>query len=94
MMFVLWGFIGDPLWDDTRSSTLPRPNPACRRCEWSAALFLCGIIALVVVAIVLRFSGEAVANYLYNKLSASSPKLAHGVRSKIAGFHRRPENYS
>jgi glycosyltransferase 2 family protein len=86
IMFVLWGFIGDPLWDDAGSSTLYHGRTLHVTVEWSAALFLTGIIALVVGAIVLRFSGDAVANYLYNKLSPRSPKLAHGTRSKILAF--------
>src|SRR5271169_1829835 len=69
VMFVIWGFIGDPLWDDARSSTLYHGRTLHVTVEWSAALFLAGIIGLVAAAVVLRFSGEAVANYLYGKLS-------------------------
>src|SRR5450755_2937980 len=86
VMFVIWGFIGDPSWDDARSSTLYHGRTLHVTVEWSAALFLAGIVGLVVAAVVLRLSGEAVANYLYGKLSPRSPRLAHGVKSKIVAF--------
>ena len=86
IMFVVWGFIGDPLWDDVRSSTLYHGRTLHVTVEWSAGLFLAGIVVLTVAAVVLRFSGEAVANSLYNKLAPRSPKLAHGVKSKILAF--------
>ena len=86
VMFVIWGFIGDPSWDDARSSTLYHGRTLHVTVEWSAALFLAGIVGLVVAAVVLRLSGEAVANYLYGKLSPRSPRLAHGVKSKILAF--------
>jgi len=40
IMFVVWGFIGDPLWDDVRSSTLYHGRTLHVTVEWSAALFL------------------------------------------------------
>ena len=86
IMFVVWGFIGDPLWDDVRLSTQYHGRNLHVTVEWSAAFFLAGIVGLIIVAVVLRFSGEAVANYLCAKLEPHSLKLAHGVRSKILAF--------
>jgi glycosyltransferase 2 family protein len=86
IMFVFWGFLGDPLWDDVRNTTLHHGRTLHVTVEWSAAFFLAGIVGLSVVAVVLRFSGEAVADYLAAKLEPRSPKLAHGVRSKLLAF--------
>jgi hypothetical protein len=86
IMFVVWGFIGDPLWDDVRSATLYHGRTLHVTVEWSAAFFLAGIIGLATVAMVLRFSGEAVAKYLSAKLEPHSPKLAHGLKSKLLAF--------
>lgn len=86
IMFVVWGFIGDPLWDDVRSSTLYYGRNLHVTVEWSAAFFLAGIVGLIIVAVVLRISGDAVGTYLCATLEPHSPKLAHAVRSRILAF--------
>ena len=80
LMFVVTGFVGDPLW-----STLPNHNLA-KEVRWSAGLFLCGIIVLAAVAVVLRRSGYAVAAYLERRFDGHKHKFAHGLASKIRSF--------
>ena len=83
LMFVVTGFVGDPLW-----STLPNHNLA-KEVRWSAGLFLCGIMVLAAVAVVLRRSGYAVAAYLERRFDGHKHKFAHGLASKIRVVHRR-----
>lgn len=80
LMFVIVGFIGDPLWQ-----TLPNQHLQAE-VRWSAALFLGGILVLTAVAIVFRRSGHAVAERLERKLAPRSQGLAHGVRAKLEAF--------
>ena len=80
LMFVVAGFVGDPLW-----GTLPNQNLSSE-VRWSAGLFLCGIVALAVVALILRRSGYAIAAYLEKRFGGPSHKFAHGLRSKIMSF--------
>jgi len=80
MMFVIMGFVGDPLW-----STLPNHHLAYE-VRWSAGLFLCGIVVLAVVALVLRGSGYAIAAYLEKRFGGDSHKFVHGLCSKIVSF--------
>jgi uncharacterized protein (TIRG00374 family) len=80
VMFVVAGFIGDPFWN-----TLPNHKLAAE-VRWSAALFLCGIVVLATVAVVLRRSGYAVADYLEKRLGGRGHKLATGVHAKIVAF--------
>jgi glycosyltransferase 2 family protein len=80
LMFVVVGFIGDPLW-----RTLPNPHLQTE-VRWSAMLFLCGILVLTAVAVVLRRSGHIIAERLERRLAARSPGLAHGVRAKLDAF--------
>jgi uncharacterized protein (TIRG00374 family) len=80
IMFVVLGFMGDPLW-----ASLPNRQLASE-VRWSAILFLAGIVVLAAVAVVLRRSGHAIATRLERALQNSSPKLAHGVRAKIEAF--------
>jgi len=80
IMFVVVGFMGDPLW-----KTLPNQHLQAE-VRWSAMVFLCGIVALTAVALVLRRSGHAIAEHLEQKLAPHSKNLAHGVRTKIDAF--------
>ena len=80
LMFVVVGFVGDPLW-----TTLPNHKLASE-VRWSAMLFLGGIMVLAAVAVVLRRSGHAIADRLERLLAGPSPKLAHGIRAKILAF--------
>jgi uncharacterized protein (TIRG00374 family) len=80
LMFVIAGFVGDPLW-----ATLPNQHLASE-VRWSAGLFLCGIVVLAVVALALRRSGYAIAAYLEKRLGGDGSKFAHGVRAKIESF--------
>jgi uncharacterized protein (TIRG00374 family) len=80
IMFVVAGFIGDPFW-----STLPNHKLAAE-VRWSAAVFFCGILVLALVAVVLRRSGYAVADYLEKRLEGWSHKLAKGIHAKIVAF--------
>lgn len=77
-MFVVVGFVGDPLW-----STLPNHNLASE-VRWSAGLFLCGIVVLAVVALVLRRSGYGIAAYLEKRFGEH--KFTPGLCSKIVSF--------
>ena len=79
-MFVVAGFVGDPLWN-----TLPNRNLASE-VRWSAGLFLCGILVLAAVAVVLRRSGYAIAAYLEKHFEGNSHKFVHGLDSKIVSF--------
>ena len=80
VMFVVAGFVGDPLW-----STLPNHNLASE-VRWSAGLFLCGIVVLAAVAVVLRRSGYAIAAYLEKRFEGHSHKFVHGLDAKIVSF--------
>jgi len=80
IMYVVLGFVGDPLW-----ATLPNHNLAVQ-VRWSAMVFLCGIVVLAAAALVLRRSGNAIADRLEHRLAGHSPKLAHGIRAKILAF--------
>src|SRR5271165_1214425 len=80
VMFVVVGFVGDPLW-----STLPNHHLASE-VRWSAALFLCGIVVLAAVAVVLRKSGYAIAAYLEKRLEGHHHKFTHGIAHKIVSF--------
>jgi uncharacterized protein (TIRG00374 family) len=80
LMFVVVGFIGDPLW-----ATLPNTHLQAE-VRWSAMLFLGGILGVAAVAVVLRRSGHSIGDNLERWLSGRSPKLAHGLRAKIVAF--------
>jgi len=80
LLYVIFAFIGDPLW-----ATLPNPRLAAE-VRWSAVLFSGGIVAVTVVAAVLRRSGHAIGDNLERWLADRSPKLAHGLRNKIVSF--------
>ncbi len=80
IMFVVVGFIGDPFW-----STLANHKLAAE-VRWSAAVFLCGILVLASIAVVLRRSGYAVADYLEKQLEGRSHKFATGIHTKIVAF--------
>lgn len=80
VMYVIAGFIGDPLW-----STLPNRHLATQ-VRWSAGVFLFGIVVLVAVAVVLRRSGYAVAAYVEKRFGGHSHKLVHGLSHKIVSF--------
>lgn len=86
VMFVVLGFIGDPLWNELHITTFRGGRSLQAMVEWSAMLFLAGIVALTIGAIILRLSGTAVANYLHDKLKPYSTKVAHGVQSKLLAF--------
>ena len=77
VMFVIAGFVGDSLWN-----TLPNHKLAYE-VRWSAALFLCGIVVLAMVAVLLRRAGYAVATYLEKRFDGHRHKFAHGLASKI-----------
>src|SRR5271165_5116039 len=81
VMFVVMGFVGDPLWQ-----TLPNHQHLQAEVRWSAAFFLGGIIVLVAIALLLRRSGYAVADFLKRKIEPRSPGLAHGLHGKIVAF--------
>ena len=80
LMFGIGGFIGDRVW-----AQLPVANLQAR-VEWTAAGFLGAIAGLTIVAVVLRRSGESVANFLEKKLGPHNPKLAHHLCSRIVAF--------
>ncbi len=80
VIFIVMGFIGDPLW-----ATLPNTHLQAE-VRWSATLFLIGIIVLAAGAVVLRRSGRAIGLKLEQKLQGRNPGLAHGLRSKIDAF--------
>jgi len=80
LMFVVIGFVGDPLWN-----TLEHRNLQAE-VRWSAGLFLCLILVLAAVAVLLRQSGYAVADYLQKMLEGRSHKFAAGLHSKIVAF--------
>ena len=54
--------------------------------RWSAGFFLCGIVVLAAIAVLLRRSGHAIADYLQKLLQGRSHKLAAGLHSKIVSF--------
>src|SRR5664279_3291813 len=80
VMFVIMGFVGDPLW-----ATLPNRHLAYE-VRLSAGLFLGGIVVLAVVAVVLRRSGYGIAAYLEKRFGGGSHKFVHGLCSKIVSF--------
>ena len=80
VMFVIVGFVGDPLW-----ATLPNHRLAYE-VRLSAGLFLCGIVVLAAVALILRRSGYAIASYLEKRFGGDSHKFVHGLCSKIVSF--------
>jgi glycosyltransferase 2 family protein len=80
VMFVVVGFIGDPLWP-----RLPDHHIQAEA-RWSAGIFLCGILVLAAVALLLRRSGYAIADYLKMRLEQRSPKFAHGLHAKLVSF--------
>ena len=86
IMFVIEGFVGDPLWDELQAQGLHHGRTLQTTVELSAGIFLAAIVALTVGAIVLRRSGATVASYLGRKIEPFSAKVAHGVRSKILAF--------
>ena len=80
LMFVVVGFMGDPLW-----RKLPNPHLQAE-VRWSATLFFCGILVITGMAVVLRRSGHAIGERLERRLAKRSPGLAHGVRTKLDAF--------
>ncbi len=80
VMFVVLGFVGDPLWD-----TLPNRNLASE-VRWSAGVFLCGIVVLAAAALVLRRSGYSIAAYLEKRFAGHRHKFVHTLHSKIVSF--------
>jgi glycosyltransferase 2 family protein len=83
IMFVILAFVGDPSW-----STLHIHGGRSLQAmlEWSAVVFVAGILALTAGAIILRLSGTAVANYLHRILQPYSAKIALAVQSKLLAF--------
>ena len=80
VMFVIVAFVGDPLWAEL-------PNPHLKaEVRVSAALFFCGILGFAAIALVLRRSGHAVADFLERNLQGRSHKFAVGLHSKIVAF--------
>jgi uncharacterized membrane protein YbhN (UPF0104 family) len=52
-----------------------------------ASFFLIGLIVIMVIGLVIvRRSGESVANFLHDRLAGFAPKLAHHVREKVLSF--------
>lgn len=86
IMFVIFGFIGDPLWDELQAQGVHHGRTLQTTVEVSACIFLAGIVAITVGAVLLRRSGATVASYLGRKLEPFSAKWAHGVKSKILAF--------
>ena len=80
VIFAIEGFVGDRRWNTVSVAGLQQ------KVEWSAELFLVGIVVLAACAVLLRFSGEPIARYVQRKLEPRSRKLAHAVSSKILGF--------
>jgi uncharacterized protein (TIRG00374 family) len=80
VIFVVEGFVGDSLWSALGIRNLQK------KVEWSAELFLAGIVAFAVCAVLLRLSGEPIARYLQRKLERYSSKIATAVSSKILAF--------
>jgi glycosyltransferase 2 family protein len=80
VMFVVMGFVGDPLWN-----SLPNHHLQAE-VRWSAGFFLCGIVVLAAIALLLRRSGYAVADYLKRKIEGRSTKFAHSLHAKIVAF--------
>lgn len=80
IMFVIAGFVGDRLWSQLSLSNLQS------HVELSAGIFLAGIVVLTVVAIILRRSGDAIANSIERRFQHRNHGLAHSLCSKIRSF--------
>ncbi len=80
LMFVVEGFIGDRLWNRLPVAGLQL------KVEWSAGVFLAGIVVLSVIAVALRFSGEPIARYVERTVGRYSRKIASAISSKILAF--------
>ena len=80
LMFVVLGFVGDPLWN-----SLPNRHLQAQ-VRWSAGVFLGGILLLAALAVLLRRSGYAVAEYLRKLLGRRSHKFANSLHAKIVSF--------
>jgi len=80
IMFAVLAFRGDPLW-----ATLPNQHFASD-VHIAAAVFLIGVIAVIVGAVKLRQSGYRIAHRLQKKFEARNPSLAHGLHAKIVSF--------
>lgn len=86
IMFVILAFVGDPSWNTLHLTTFHGGRSLQAMLEWSAVVFVAGIVALTAGAVILRLSGAAVANYLHRKLQPYSAKIAHAVQSKLLAF--------
>ena len=80
VMFVALAFLGDPLWQ-----TLPNHRLA-QEVRVSASIFFLAVVAVIVVALVLRRSGYAIAERLQKRFEGHPSKLAQGLHSKIVSF--------
>ena len=80
LMFVVLGFVGDPLWNTLPNQQLHSEVRA------AAGFFLCGIIVLAAIAVFLRRSGRTVADYLRKLAEKRSAKFAAGLHSQIVSF--------
>lgn len=88
LMFVIEGFVGDPLWQRLGIAGLQV------KVEWSAGLFLVVIVVLTAAAILLRLSGERIAQYFERRIGRYSSKLASAITSKILAFTHGLETIS
>jgi hypothetical protein len=88
IIFVIEGFLGDRLW-----AILPVAGLQ-KKVEWSAGVFLAGIIVLSVGAVLLRLSGDSIAAYLQRKIEPYNGKIAHLISSKLLAFTHGLETIS
>jgi len=77
LVFIIQGFIGDPMWQRLGIPGLQT------KVKWSAAAFLAGILGLILIAILLRFSGDAFARRMQQRHGG---KLARLLGDKVAAF--------
>jgi len=88
LLFVIEGFIGDPLWRRLGIRDLQV------KVEWSAGLFLVVIVVLSVLAVLLRLSGERIAQYFERRIGRYSTKVASAITSRILAFTHGLETIS
>ena len=86
ILFAFEGFVGDPLWAKFESDGFHHSGTLQTTTEFSAGVFLAGVVVLTVGAVVLRRTGAPVASYLGRTVEPLSAKLARGVSSKVLAF--------
>ena len=80
VMFVIFAFRGDPLWNTLANRRFPY------EIHVAAVVFLAVIVVLAVIAIKLRKSGYQIANRLQRRFEPGSPTFAHALHGRIVSF--------